>query len=71
MQIDPVTHPQSRLIKLTEVLNRLPVSRSAFYQGIKDGRYPPPVKIGERSSAWLESDIDALIAKAIVEAHHD
>jgi prophage regulatory protein len=39
----------------------LPVSRSAFLNGVKAGRYPKPVCIGEKSVAWRYSDIMALI----------
>ena len=49
------------LIKLPEVLQLYPVSRSTWYQGIKLGKYPPPIKIGPRSSAWRLSDINKLI----------
>ena len=49
------------LIKLPDVLQLYPVSRSTWYQGIKLGKYPPPIKIGPRSSAWRLSDIYKLI----------
>ncbi|MGZ5621862.1 MAG: helix-turn-helix transcriptional regulator [Methylobacter sp.] len=39
----------------------LPVSRSTFLSRVKDGIYPQPVKLGERSVAWRVSDIRALI----------
>ena len=50
-----------RLIRIDEVLRRLPVSRAGFYAGIRSGRYPKPVRIGERIAAWRESEISALI----------
>lgn len=53
-----------RLIRLPDVLQLFPVSRSSWYQGIKIGKYPAPVKIGPRSSAWRESDIKQLIDDA-------
>ncbi len=52
-----------RLLRLSEVLKLIPVSRSSWYQGIKDGKYPPPIKLGPRTSAWRESDIMALMEK--------
>ena len=30
----------------------IPVSRSSWYQGIRDGIYPKPVRLGKRTSAW-------------------
>ena len=50
------------LLRLPEVLSIFPVSRSTWYQEIKDGRYPAPLKIGARASAWRASQIEQLIA---------
>lgn len=52
---------QESLLRLPNVLQRFPVSRSDWYAGIRSGRYPAPVKLGPRSVAWKSSDIDALI----------
>lgn len=38
----------------------IPIGRSTWLQGVKDGRFPAPVKLG-RISAWRLSDIEALI----------
>jgi len=37
-----------------------PMSKSSWYKGIRDGIYPPPVKLSKRSVAWLKSDTDDL-----------
>jgi prophage regulatory protein len=39
-------------------------SRAHIWRLIKAGRFPKPVKIGDRNS-WLESEIDDLIEKLI------
>lgn len=52
----------SRLFRLPQVLELVPVSRSAWYAGIKLGKYPAPLKLGPRTSCWLEDDIVALVA---------
>jgi len=50
------------LIRLPEVLQLYPVSRSAWYQGIKRGIHPAPLKLaGGRTAAWRVSDVLALI----------
>lgn len=49
------------LLRLRAVLSILQISRSTFYAGIKAGRYPPPLHISPRTSAWRRSDIVALI----------
>lgn len=53
--------PTIRLLRLPDVLDRIPVSRSDWYRGMRHGKYPRPVKIGLRSVAWTESSIDALV----------
>jgi hypothetical protein len=37
------------------------VSKSTWWAGIKTGRYPQPVKIGARCTAWRVEDIRAYI----------
>jgi prophage regulatory protein len=39
----------------------VPVSRSTWWAGVKNGRYPAPVKLGPRTTAWRWSDIAALV----------
>lgn len=41
----------------------IPVSRTTFLNGVKSGKYPRPIKLGERTTAWKVEDIRALIAK--------
>lgn len=49
--------------RLPTVLNKIPVSRSAWWAGIKAGRYPAGLKIAPRTTAWLQSDIEDLCAR--------
>jgi len=39
----------------------IPVSRSSWWAGVREGRFPKPVKLGRRTTAWRVSDIRALI----------
>ena len=41
----------------------IPVSRSTWWQGVRDGRYPKPVKLGPRTTAWEVGSIRALIER--------
>ena len=38
----------------------IPVSKSSWLAGVKSGRYPQPVKLGPRTTAWKVEDIRAL-----------
>jgi prophage regulatory protein len=55
--------PPIGFIRIRTVLQIIPVSRSAWYQGVTDGKFPKPIKLGPRSSAWRVEDIRALIDK--------
>ncbi len=47
----------AQLYRLKQVLSILQISRSAWYSGIKTGRFPAPIKLGARTSAWRARDI--------------
>lgn len=42
----------------------IPVSKSTWWAGVKTGRYPAPVKLSARVTAWRVEAIRALIAQA-------
>jgi predicted DNA-binding transcriptional regulator AlpA len=44
------------------VLPIIPVGRSTWWAGVKSGRFPKPIRLGPRMSAWKVEDIQALIA---------
>lgn len=48
-------------LRLPQVLSLYPVSKSTWWKGVAEGRYPKPVKLGERATAWRAEDILALI----------
>ena len=41
----------------------IPVSKSTWWEGVKSGRFPKPVKLGPRITAWRVEDIRALIKR--------
>lgn len=41
----------------------IPVKKSTWWAGVKCGRYPRPVKLGPRITAWRVEDIRRLIAE--------
>lgn len=42
----------------------IPVKKSCWWDGVKTGRFPRPVKLSKRVTAWRVEDIRALIASA-------
>jgi len=66
--------PETGFLRLPQIIgdNRaqppvpavVPVCKSTWWAGVKSGRFPSPVKLGPRTTAWRVEDIRALI-KAI------
>lgn len=52
---------EDRLLRLKHVLEIVPVSRSGWWQGVREGRFPAGVKLGPRTTVWLASDIQTLV----------
>jgi len=57
-----IAEARKEFYKIKDALHRFSISRSAWYRGIEEGRYPSPIKLSERSSAWTVSDLDKLAA---------
>jgi prophage regulatory protein len=53
--------PEVGFLRLQQVLALYPVARSTWWAGVRAGRYPLPVKLGRRVTAWRASDIRQLI----------
>ncbi len=49
------------LLKLKEVLEIYPISKTTWYDGIRMGLYPPPIRLGKKTVAWRSTDIEAAI----------
>ena len=55
--------PETGFLRLPKILELIPVSRASWWLGVKNGRYPPGVKIGARTTGWRVSDIRDLIER--------
>lgn len=54
-------------LRLPQVLEILPVSKSTWWNGVKKGIFPQPVKLTKRTTAWRRSDINALCERISAE----
>lgn len=52
---------EERLLRLPQVLEMVPVSKSAWWDGIRKGIYPPGFKLTSRTTVWKLSAIHAVI----------
>ena len=50
-----------RLLRLRQVLDLVPVSKSTWYAGIEAKRFPRGRKLTDRCTVWSESAIDAVV----------
>jgi prophage regulatory protein len=55
-QIDP-----NGLLRLRQVLTLVPISASSWWSGVRNGKYPKPLKLGPKTTCWRASDVLALI----------
>jgi len=56
--------PDAGLVRLSAILaprGPIPVSRSTRWAGVKSGRFPAPIKVGQRITAWRVEEIRRLI----------
>jgi prophage regulatory protein len=60
--------PRTGLVRLKSILapnGPIPCSRSTWFEGVKSGRFPKPLSLGGRITAWRAEDIHALIEHGV------
>ena len=58
--------PETGFIRIKNIIapdGPIPVSRSTWWAGVKSKRYPQPVKLGPKITAWRVEDIRDLIER--------
>ncbi|TSA45992.1 MAG: AlpA family phage regulatory protein [Deltaproteobacteria bacterium] len=53
--------PRVGLLRIKQVLKFIPISRSSWWAGIREGKFPPGRKLGVRTTVWAASDILKII----------
>mgnify|MGYP002785009984 CR=1 FL=1 len=53
--------PETGFLRLPDVLRLFPIGKSTWWAGVKSGRFPKPVKLGPRTTAWRAEEIFHLI----------
>lgn len=57
--------PETGFLRLRQVLEFIPVSKSTWWAGVQSGRYPQPVRsLGRRLTMWRVEDIRELVKSA-------
>ncbi len=61
--------PAEGFLRLNQIIGNketpaiIPVSRSTWLTGVREGRFPKPVKLSKRTTAWRVTDIRAFIER--------
>jgi predicted DNA-binding transcriptional regulator AlpA len=53
--------PETGFLRLPQVLSVIPLGKTCWWEGVKSGRFPKPVKLSARCTAWRAEDIRELI----------
>ena len=63
--------PETGFLRLTQIIGNkktnpvippiIPVGKSTWWMGVRTGRFPQPIKLGPRITAWRVEDIRKLI----------
>jgi predicted DNA-binding transcriptional regulator AlpA len=53
--------PETGFLRLPQVLSVIPLGKTCWWEGVKSGRFPKPIKLSARCTAWRAEDIHALI----------
>ena len=67
--------PETGFLRINQIVGDkttpaiIPISKSSWWAGVKEGRFPQPVKLGRRTTAWRVTDIMTLINNGY--ANHD
>lgn len=65
--------PETGFLRLTQILGDaratppvpplIPVGKSTWWAGVRSGRYPQPIKLGPRVTAWRVEDVRSFIER--------
>ena len=54
-----------KVLKVKQVAKEISVSVPQVYKLVSLGRFPKPIKLGERGSGWLVTEIDAWLQSRV------
>jgi len=54
-----------KFYRLSQLKEKLSVSRSSIWSWVKDGSFPKPIKLGKNCTAWNSDDVHAWVQSRI------
>ncbi|MBA4711158.1 MULTISPECIES: AlpA family transcriptional regulator [Citrobacter] len=61
----------NNLLRMPEIMRRTGYGKAWIYRLISQGKFPRPIKIGSRSIAFVESEVDDWINQRIEESRKE
>ena len=56
--------PETGFVRLPQIRSLIPISRSAWWAGIREGKFPQGIKLGSKTTVWRAEDIRNLIERS-------
>jgi prophage regulatory protein len=53
--------PETGFLRLSQVLSFIPLGKTTWWEGVRSGRFPKPVKLTPRCTGWRVEDIRKVI----------
>jgi len=50
-----------RFLRLPQILSVIPLGKTSWWAGVRSGRFPKPIKLSARCTAWRAEEIRELI----------
>lgn len=63
---EPAALPEKGFVRLPQILAVIPIGKSSWWAGVREGRYPAPCRPSPfgRVTVWRAEDINRLLATA-------
>ena len=61
------TNPEVTLMRIPQILEVMPISKSKFWLMVQKGEFPKPIKIG-RSSFWTIEQVQTFIRERTMQS---
>ena len=63
----PSAPASKRILKLPQVEEVTGLRRDSIYRLAREGKFPRPIKLSEKSSGWIEHEVQAFLDERIAE----
>lgn len=54
--------PETGFLRLPAILELIPIGKSTLWLWVKQGKFPKPFKLGQRTTAWRVEDVNLFIS---------